>query len=362
MQNKVVIIDWGILVHKAIFSLKFNPTIPATFTGMNMAIGWLYRLDIDPDDLILVAVDSRNCWRKDFETAYKGDRKQKRQDSGIDFNKWYGEFERLHQQLDAGLDWHFIKLERLEADDIMAVACRYYHDRPVVLVTHDADLEQMWEYPNVRIFSTYTKKWKVKPENFDVIRLQSEKIYKETTDNMVEQILTEQDFDIRRKCVDLIKLPDFVEDAVVKALDNVKPKPSDYTCIPFKSLWDRFLGLYNDKSKVISYEEQVAKEEAVIAREKRKKLEAKEKIKRKELKLKTKAEKEQAKLELAQIKEEKLLLKAQGDNEAALKQAKKLAKREAIAKIKAGLTKKKETQNVEICQSSVTEGHAEIKG
>jgi hypothetical protein len=243
----------------------------------------------------------------------------------------------------------------------MAVACRYYHDRPVVLVTHDADLEQCWEYPNVRIWSTYSKKWKIRPENFDVVRLQAEKIHKETTDNMVAEILTEEDFDIRRKCIDLIKLPEFVESAVVAALDNIKPKESNYRAIPFKSLWDRYLALYNDKSKVETYEAQVAKEEAVIAREKKKKLDAKEKVARKKLKDKTKAEKDEAKVELVKIKEEKAALKLAGASADADKQAKKLAKREAIAKIKAGLTKKKEKENVEICKVGIPEEYAEVK-
>lgn len=343
MAQKVIIIDWGILTHKAIFAWPNNKAVPPTYTGMSMAIGWLSRIDLDPDDLILVAVDSRNVWRKDFEVAYKGNRKEKRENSGIDFPKFYEEFNVLHERLNKGLNWHFIKLDRLEADDIMAVACRYYHDKEVILVTHDADLQQMWEYPNVKIFSTYTKKWKIKPKNFDLTRLQAEKIYKEVTDNMVSEILNEEDYEIRRKCIDLISLPDFVESAVIEALKKVGPKDCDINAIPFQSLHERFAKLYNDKSKVLSYESQVAKEEKEIEREKRKKTEAKEKVKRAK-------EKELNKIAKEKEKQQKLDARI-----------KKLEKKQ-VDKIKLDLKLQKEKENVEIHQSSYSNEHVEIKG
>lgn len=343
MNNKVVVLDWGIFIHKAIFALPNNPTIPATFTCVNMMISSLYRVGLDPDDIVIVAVDGRNSWRKDFEKAYKGDRKAKREASGIDFNYWYEEFNKLHERLNRGLDWHFIKIDRLEADDIMAVTCRFYNDREVILVTHDADLQQCWEYPHVKIFSTMTKKWKVKPHNFDLNRLQSEKIYKETTDNMVTPILTEEDFNVRKMCVDLIQLPEWVESAIIDELKKVGPKELDVQAVPFKSLQFKLANVYNDDSKVISYEGQIAREEAEEAREKRKKIEAKEKIKRTKVR-------EEKKVEKQKLTEAKLLARI-----------KKLEKKEAVENIKSKLKVKKENHNDTVYQGSRTEKHVEAE-
>ncbi len=279
-MNKVIIIDFGIVVHKSIFAWPNNKDIPPTYIGMNMMLGWLYRLDLAPDDQIIIACDARNCWRKDFEEEYKGNRQQKRIDSGIPFDKFYAEFNSLKDRLNSGLNWSFIEVPRCEADDIMAVACRYYFDKEVILCTYDADLQQMWHYSNVKIFSPMTKKWKIKLDNFDVNRLIAEKVYKETTDNMISPILNEQDYEKRRLCVDLTTLPEWVENAVIEELKKIQPKQHNIECIPFKSLWPRMVNLYNDKSKVISYDSQVAKELAEEERLKRKKIEAKEKIKR----------------------------------------------------------------------------------
>jgi 5'-3' exonuclease len=260
-----------------------------------MMISSLYRLDVDPDDTIIVAVDGRHSWRKDFETEYKGDRKAKREASGIDFDHWYHQFNILHEELNAGLDWHFIKIDRLEADDIMAVACRYYKDRPVILVTHDADLQQMWEYPNVKIFSTYTKKWKLRPDNFDLTRLQADKIYKEATDNMVAPVLNEEDYNNRRLCIDLCTLPDWVEQAVRAELDKIGPKECNVEALPFRTLRERLSNLWNDKSKVMSYDEQYAKEAEKEARKKAKKKELKEKEKRQKARAEAKIQKDKEK-------------------------------------------------------------------
>ena len=300
MPNKVVVVDYGIIVHKAIFAWPNNKAVPPTYTGLSMMIGWLYRLDLDPDDIIIVAVDARNSWRKDYQDAYKGDRQAKREALDIPFEKFYGDFNYLADTLNKGMNFHFITAPRCEADDVMAVACRFYKELPVVLLTSDADLEQCWEYPNVRIFSTQTKKWKIRPENFDLKRLQATKIYKETTDNMVSPILNEEDYEKRRLCVNLITLPEKIENSILAELQKIGPKNYDVETIPFKGLRLRMANLYNDKSKILSYEAQVAKEELKETRKKNKKKEVKDKIKRDK-------EKSEAKILKQAEKEQKLL-------------------------------------------------------
>jgi hypothetical protein len=318
MAEKVIILDWGIITHKAIFSLKFNPTIPVTYTALNIAISLLYRLDVEPDDLIIVACDGRNSWRKDYESAYKDNRKERRQESGIDWEKCFSQLGKLVDELNNGLNWHFIKVDRMEADDVMAVACRYYKDQQVILATHDKDLEQMWCYPNVRIFSTLTKKWKIRPDDFDLTRLQAEKIYKETTDNMVTPILSDDDYEKRRLCVVLDTLPESVELLIQDELKKIAPKPDDVYSITSKSLQARYANLYNDKSKVISYEGQIAKEKSKDENKAKKKEEAKAKEERLKAKIAAKFQKDQEKLlkriEKLESKKEKKNVKVPASN------------------------------------------------
>lgn len=329
-KNKVIVIDWSIFLHKAIFCLVHNPSIPATYNAVNMILSTLYRVGVDPDDTIVVALDARNSWRKDFETAYKGDRKEKKKASGIDWDYWYEEFTKLEVRLNEGLDWHFIRSERCEADDVMAVCCRFFKDQEVILVTHDADLHQMYVYDNVKIFSTMTKKWRPKPSNFDINRLQAEKIYKEATDNMVTPILNEEDYEKRKMCVDLLTLPDWVEGPITEKLKQIQTKELHVDAIPFKSLQGKLANVYNDSSKVIKYEDQLAEEEAKEQKEKNKKIQAKLKIQK------------------AKEREEKKISK-QKENETKL-----------LARIEK-LENKKEIQNGTVHKGSRKEKHVEVE-
>jgi hypothetical protein len=313
--QRVIILDGGVIIHRAINAIPMimknkppgsglAPWEAPPYLGFSMMLGWLNRVGITPNDMVIIAMDARNAWRKDFETQYKGDRKQKREDSGIDFGKWYDEFDALFAKLDKGTPWHFVYSERCEADDIMAVACRYFRDQEVVLITIDADLEQMWEYPNVKIFTPMTKAWKLKPANFDLNKFQTGKIYKETADNMTAELLTEHDYEMRRKCIDLITLPEWVEANIKNELELLGPKWYDVNLVPYKSLREKFCTLGTDLEKYVSYEAQHLKEQNKLDREKRKKEEAKAKILRAK-------EREKKKLEKQAEKEAKLLKRIQ---------------------------------------------------
>lgn len=271
-DGKVIVLDWGIFLHRAIFSTLNNPEIPSTYTCLSMILGCLSRIGVDPDDIVIAAMDFLRSWRRDLESSYKADRAKKREESPIDFKEQYRRFDQLVNQLIEATSWHFIKIEHLEADDIMAVVSRYFSDRNVVLVTYDSDLEQCWHYPNVKIFSPIKKAYKLKPENFNTYKLISQKIEKETTDNLTAPVLNQQDYETRLKCISLIELPDWVENSVVNNLKNLPDKAECLEKIPFSSIRKRFGNLYNDKSKIIRYEDCVAKEE----RKARRKLKAKE--------------------------------------------------------------------------------------
>ena len=51
-MNKVIILDWGMFLHRAIFSTLNNPQIPSTYTCLNMIISSLKKIGISPDDRI----------------------------------------------------------------------------------------------------------------------------------------------------------------------------------------------------------------------------------------------------------------------------------------------------------------------
>jgi len=260
MKNKVIVLDWGIYSHRAIFSSFKNPGASATYIATTMILGNLKRIGVTNDDKIIIACDGRGNWRKAFETDYKGNRAQKRKESPIDWDKEFEKMNWLLQVLDQSTTFHIVKLPKIEADDIMAVASRVYKDSEVVLCTYDEDLTQMWDYSNVKIFSPMTKRYKLKPKNFNVYKLLASKIRKETSDNLTSPILNKAQYENRMKIVNLLELPEWVEQSIIAELESLEDKEENLDLIPFKSLRGRFETLYN-QDKIVTYEKCVKYEE-----------------------------------------------------------------------------------------------------
>ncbi|KKM81121.1 hypothetical protein LCGC14_1332910 [marine sediment metagenome] len=151
-MSKVLILDWGMIIHIAGYASVHNKSVPPTYTVCVMMLSYLRKIGVNENDTIIIAVDARNSWRKDYEKTYKGNRTEQREKSGLDWSTLYEQFNQLLVQLDKATDFHIIKVDRLEADDIMAVGCRYYKDKEVILITFDSDLEQMWSLSNVKYF------------------------------------------------------------------------------------------------------------------------------------------------------------------------------------------------------------------
>ena len=106
----------------------------------------------------------------------KANRKEAREKFPIDWDKEFASFDWLLDKIDEATDWNIVKTNGLEADDWMAVGSRFFKDNEVILITYDCDLEQCWNYKNVKIFSPIKKcagktgkgAYKIPPPNFNV--------------------------------------------------------------------------------------------------------------------------------------------------------------------------------------------------
>ncbi len=275
-MNKVIIIDWGMVLHIACYASVNNKAVPPTYTACIMILSYLRKIGVDDSDTIIIAVDGRNSWRKDYEKTYKANRPEQREKSGLNWADLYEQFNELLIQLDKATDFHIIQLDRTEADDIMAVGCRFFKDKEVVLATFDSDLEQMWELPNVKIFSPKIKyksakgAYKIKPEKFNAQTLIAKKINKEASDNLTNPILNEEDYENRMLCVNLLELPSFIEAPIVEQFKNLPIKGQDLQWMPFQtSIVPKLEIIYTDKSKIINYEDVVKYNEKKLLRKKK---------------------------------------------------------------------------------------------
>lgn len=240
LHDRIIFIDFGLFMHKAIFATVNNPGIPATYTCMNMIIASLKNVKYYKHDLVIVAIDGKGNWRKDLDPQYKSNRKEAREKSDIDWTYWYEQFNQLTEKLVYTTPFQYIKLDKCEADDIIAVGCKHFKDNPCIVVSSDSDFEQLVAYPNVSIYSPTSKKFKVIDNPYKILQ---KKIKKEKTDNLVSEVLDEISFKRRKSLVTLLHLPDFIEAKVLDKINNLCYNVFNINNMPFKSLRSRLYEL-----------------------------------------------------------------------------------------------------------------------
>ncbi len=218
---------------------------PPTFTFLNMITSYFAKLNVDFDDTIIMAQDF-SSWRKAEDKKYKQQREEQRQKSAEAewWNNQYKNFNILYDKLNEALPYHWIKVWLVEADDIASVCCRVYKDKSeLILISSDKDWEQLCYFPNVKVFSPITKEFK-EIKNPEKILL--DKIEKgDQSDNLLDKITNEKEWEHRRKLVDLIHpLPDNIENSIKEKLESIAVKNIYLQKIPYKFIRTKFVKLY----------------------------------------------------------------------------------------------------------------------
>lgn len=249
-RQKVIFIDWMLFVFRAIFFCKDKNMHPP-YLCVTSLIACLNRLEITPDDLIILAVDGPNNWRKEIDSNYKSNRKAQRDKTDIDWTQQFGDFNALLYNLNISTPFHIVKVDKLEADDIIAYGVRYYKDCDVVIISSDSDYDQLMSFDNVKIFSPVTKKYKIVKNAYKTL---AKKIKIERTDNLISPILNEADYKKREMLVSLLSLPEAIETLAYQALVKVISKSNnEYNSnnLLFRKLKDRLDSIFaNDVRKV----------------------------------------------------------------------------------------------------------------
>lgn len=108
---------------------------------------------------IIIAMD-KSSWRKDVYKEYKANRKVSRDASSVDFDKFFQVVEIFFEDLKNTLtNIAFIRIEKCEADDIIAILSKDVIKTNIVIVSTDKDLNQLLQYQNVRQYDPINKKY-----------------------------------------------------------------------------------------------------------------------------------------------------------------------------------------------------------
>jgi len=103
---------------------------------------------------LVICDDSSNCWRKDFFPFYKANRKKSQEKSGQDWSAIYDTLTTIRNEIIETFPYKNMRVERCEADDIIAVLCKNMHmQEKIMIVSGDKDFKQLQMYPNVYQYS-----------------------------------------------------------------------------------------------------------------------------------------------------------------------------------------------------------------
>lgn len=264
-MNKIVLVDYGYLMFAALFGTYgrgergkelINNSV---YLVQLMLIGNLTRVGIDKSDTVIIAVDSyKGSWRKDLDKAYKANRKAQREEKEINWKETYEAFNNLLLRLESYTPFHVIQADKLEADDLISVSCRLFIEKEIIIVSIDEDYEQLYAYPNVKIFSPRSKKYKIINNPYAIL---ASKIEREASDNLITPLITQQDRDLRKKLVSLLELPEEIEKVAIEKLSFLPEKDWDYDKLTFsKTLASAYKNIYRTDKIVLTEKENTKKQ------------------------------------------------------------------------------------------------------
>lgn len=108
----------------------------------------------DPDEVML-AVDSKENWRKKYYPEYKENRKEAREKNDeIDWNAFFTSFKEFVADAKEHFPFYVMEIKYLEADDIIGILAKEYQHKEKIVVSSDGDFIQLLKYKNFKLFDS----------------------------------------------------------------------------------------------------------------------------------------------------------------------------------------------------------------
>ena len=175
----MITLDFSGIVHSSVyaFSKDLIKSSPAEMEGiikhsiLTSIKSFRQKFKKDEYGQIVICLDDRHYWRKDIFPYYKANRKKAREDSDLDWNSIFEIVDRLQNDLRENFPYVVLKVNKAEADDIIAVLAKYSQTydldqigfestpKPFVAVSQDQDFVQLYKYENFKLWQPRDKKY-----------------------------------------------------------------------------------------------------------------------------------------------------------------------------------------------------------
>jgi 5'-3' exonuclease len=132
--------DWNLHKHSVLTSIFYNIR------------------KFKPNEVIL-AVDDKNCWRKNIFKEYKAHRKDKKDNDIFPWDRYHAYIDEYIQQIKECFPFVILSPPFTEADDTIAIVAKHLHRTPKVVVSADSDYIQLLSTPNLKLYNPLTMKF-----------------------------------------------------------------------------------------------------------------------------------------------------------------------------------------------------------
>jgi len=120
---------------------------------LNSIRNYAKRYADDYGDIVL-CTDSARPWRREYFPLYKANRKKTREQSDLDWDVIFQSLQKVKEEIRDNFPFHYMYVESAEADDIIAVLTKKYHEQEdILIVSGDKDFQQLHKYKGVKQFS-----------------------------------------------------------------------------------------------------------------------------------------------------------------------------------------------------------------
>ena len=159
----MILIDYSqIAIANIVIALKRDGEIPtpemARYMILNSIRGYVHQYKEEYGPEVVIAVDGAHPWRRDIFPAYKAKRREGREgDNSSDIIYEYMDI--IRREIEENFPYKVVKLDGVEADDIIAVCVKKNVDGKSLIISSDKDFQQLQKYPNVTQYSPVLKKF-----------------------------------------------------------------------------------------------------------------------------------------------------------------------------------------------------------
>lgn len=107
---------------------------------------------------LVICQDAGNYWRKDIFPHYKYNRKKTQAKDEFYWKQIFETLTIIRNEVAENMPYKTMKVERCEADDIIATLSKHYHTQEkILIVSGDKDFKQLMRYPNIVQYSPNQK-------------------------------------------------------------------------------------------------------------------------------------------------------------------------------------------------------------